>query len=300
VQDIDSPRAFVETSTGLALVLDGRAQEVFAIDAGRSTTRRVIRVGTELGHILRPTGFALGPNDVLAIVDSPGAYSRVQYFGADGRVISHFYLASWPGARMALGGLALQGAGPMAFTGRTFLFNAPATGGLISEFDNGGNAVRSIGTLRSTGYDSGSAIHTALNSGLPLVDPTGGFYFVFDTGLPVFRKYDAAGVLQFERHIEGVEIDAAVQSMPTHWAAPAPDADSHPFTPGVIETAAVDPSGRLWVSLTAGYTYVYDRGGDKIRTIQFQAPRVVMPISFFFAARHRLLVTPGCYEFDSQ
>ena len=43
---------------------------------------------------------------------------------------------------------------------------------------------RSIGNLRRTGHEDDAEVHLALNSGIPLVDPTGGFYFVFQTGEP--------------------------------------------------------------------------------------------------------------------
>jgi hypothetical protein len=32
-----------------------------------------------------------------------------------------------------------------------------------------------------------------LNVGVVLLNPKGGYYFVFLSGLPTFRKYDAAG-----------------------------------------------------------------------------------------------------------
>ena len=299
IGDIQSARAFVETSTGEAIVFDARAQAVYALDAARTRSRRIIDVGVEAGHIIHPSGFALGPNDLLAIADAPGSYSRLQNFDADGRLIGWFYMAGQPGPRLALGGLALQGPGPIASTGRTFLFNAPATGSLISEFDARGDAVRGIGTLRPTGQESDPALHVALNSGLPLVDPTGGYYIVFETGVPMFRKYDAQGALRFERHIEGVEIDAALAVMPTRWPA-RPQDGSRPFAPSLVQTAAVDPQGRLWISLTAGYTYVYDQRGDKSRTVQFQASSLVSPVSLFFARGRRVLVTPGCYEFSTE
>ena len=60
-------------------------------------------------------------------------------------------------------------------------------------------------------------VHLALNTGLPLPDPTGGFYFVFVAGVPIFRKYDAKGALLFERHIEGPEMDPYLRTMPTRW-----------------------------------------------------------------------------------
>ena len=115
----------------------------------------------------------------------------------------------------------------------------------------------------------------------------------------MFRKYDAQGALRFERHIEGVEIDAALAVMPTRWPA-RPQDGSRPFAPSLVQTAAVDPQGRLWISLTAGYTYVYDQRGDKSRTVQFQASSLVSPVSLFFARGRRVLVTPGCYEFSTE
>jgi hypothetical protein len=298
VEDIQSPRAFVETSTGEAIVLDGAAQTVYAVNAARTRVRRIIDVGVEAGRIIRPTGFSLAPNDLLAIADSPGNYTRLQNFDSTGRLIGRFYLAEQPGVRLALGGLALQGPGPIAATRTTFLFNAPKTGSLINEFDAQGEAVRGIGTLRPTGHEADPALHVALNNGLPLADPTGGYYFVFDTGVPMFRKYDGQGMLRFERHIEGVEIDSAVALIPARWPARPPDG-SYPFAPSLVRAAAVDPLGRLWVSLTPGVTYVYDQRGDKARTVQFQASSLVSPGSLFFARGHRLLVTPGCYEFPA-
>ena len=35
------------------------------------------------------------------------------------------------------------------------------------------------------------------------------------TGRPLFRKYAADGTLAFERHIEGVELDALLDAQPT-------------------------------------------------------------------------------------
>jgi hypothetical protein len=71
-----------------------------------------------------------------------------------------------------------------------------------------------------------------------------------------------------------------------------------PFVTPNVRAAAVDRSGRLWVSLGPPYTYVYDRDGDKVRTVQFEAAGVLSPTSLFFAPGGRLLVTPGCYEFQ--
>ena len=66
-----------------------------------------------------------------------------------------------------------------------------------------------------------------------------------------------------------------------------------------MRTAAVDSAGNLWVSFVTPYTYVYDRDGDKMRTVQFRAAGIVSPNGLFFGHKGRLLATPGLYEFDS-
>ena len=126
-------------------------------------------------------------------------------------------------------------------------------------------------------------LHLALNSGIPLVDPAGGFYFVFQTGEPVFQKYDAAGQLVFERRIQGREIDALVAGLPSTWPRRQTSEGELPLVTPTIRTAAVDPDGRLWVAFTVPYTYVFDRDGDKIRTVQFRGAGIVTPSSLFFA-----------------
>jgi hypothetical protein len=48
------------------------------------------------------------------------------------------------------------------------------------------------------------------------------------------------------------------------------------------------------------FTYVYDAQGDKARTVQLRAAGLVSPTSLSFSTTGRLLVTPGCYEFDAR
>jgi hypothetical protein len=121
---------------------------------------------------------------------------------------------------------------------------------------------------------------------------------VFLGGRPLFRKYDADGSLLFERHIEGAELDRYLASLPTHWPRRRVADREVPFVLPAVRAAAVDPRGRLWISLSEPYTYVYDTRGDKIRTVQFAAAGTVSPNSLFFTREGRLLVTPGCYEFQ--
>jgi len=299
VADFKHETAFVETSKGEALVLDAGAHGLFSIDAGRSRAKRIVPLGGEPGHILKPSALAIGPNDIVAIVDAPAGYDRLQYFGADGSYVNGFYVPNPLASRLTIGPVVVNGIGSLQFNGKTFFVSTPHNGALIMEVGTDGLPIRSIGELRPTGYEPDAGLQLGLNLGIPLIDPQGGFYFVFQTGRPMFRKYDAAGQLLFERHIEGVELDAALKSLPTTWPS-RPD-HSVPYIPPVVRTAAVDPAGQLWVSLIVPYTYIYDRAGEKIRTVQFRSAGSLMsPGSLFFGRGDRVLVTPGCLDFSSR
>jgi hypothetical protein len=296
----EEPIGFVQTTTGEYIVLDRRGHSVYVIDKARRAANRVIEIGRERGAVVAPAALALNPDDIFAVADAPGRSQRVQYFSLKGNWIGGFHLRDSLAPRLTVGPLVLNGVGSMQFTAQTFLLNQPETGAVVSELDVRGESVRQIGVLRRTGHEADRDLHLALNVGLPLADPTGGYYFVFQTGVPLFQKYDASGTLVFERHIEGVELDADIQSLPTDWprrtsAGPGP---SLPIVPPLVRTAAVDREGRLWVSLMQPFTYVYDSRGAKIRTVQFKATSVISPASLFFTRDQRLLVTPGCYEFD--
>jgi len=288
------PIGCAQTSTGDYVILDRRAHTLYGVDAARTTMRKILQVGFEQGQVVQPGALAVSRSDVIAVSDAPAGYERIQYFDANGTFQGGFYLKAKATPRLVAGRVMLNGAGSMQFTGTSFLVNHPESSSLIQEIDLQGQERRRIGTLRATGLESDPAVHLAMNTGIPLVDPTGGFLFVFQAGVPAFRKYDAAGALVYERHIEGVELDDALGGLPTMWARPA---DTLPIIEPLIRTAAVDARGTLWVSLTRPYTYVYDAAGDKVRTVQFRGTSLIAPTSLTFTRNGRLLVTPGCDEF---
>ena len=298
VTQFSDPVGFAQATSGEYVVLDRRQHTVYAVDARKTSLRKIIQIGFETGKVLQPAVLALSRDDIFAVADGPSGNERIQYFTLQGSFLGGFYLPPSSGTRVVWGPQILSGAGSMAFTGKTFLVSRPGSDALFSEFDVQGAVVRHIGTPRPTGQERiDREAHIALNVGLPLVDPNGGFYFVFQTGRPMFRKYDANGTLVFERHIEGPELDAQIRALPSTWPRRSPDAGTMPIIPPLVRTAAVDDRGQLWVSLVEPYTYVYRPNGDKTRTVQFQAAGVLSPTSLFFAASDRLLVTPGCYEF---
>ena len=200
--------------------------------------------------------------------------------------------------QVVVGNYAVTGISSLQFSGTSIFVSEPERGSLITEYSVGGVPQRTIGRLRETGHEQERDLNLALNAGLPLVDPMGGFYYVFLTGQPMFRKYDAMGKLLFERHIEGREIDDLVASLPTTWPTRRVEDREVPFVQPIVRTAAVDAQGQLWISLVVPFTYVYDKEGDKARTVQFSATGIISPTSLFFTGNGHLLVTPGCFEYD--
>jgi hypothetical protein len=297
VGEFREPVAFQQAGNGQYFVFDRRAHTVYGIDAKRTAAWKLIEVGGETGRVIEPGAFDMAPNGTFAVADAPRGLERVQIFGPGGNIIGGFSLPGRSDARVTMGSLVLNGVGSLQYTGTSFLISHPESGALFTEYSPRGAPIRSFGRLRPTGYEKDRDLHLAMNAGLPLVDPTGGFIFVFLAGKPIFQKYDAGGTLVFERHIEGREIDEHLRSLPTRWPTRKVQDREVPYVIPTVRTAAVDPKGHVWVSLIVPFTYVYDSHGDKARTVQFQAAGMLTPTSFFFTRGGRLLVTPGCYEF---
>jgi hypothetical protein len=294
------PAGFQQSASGQYFVFDRRAHTVYGLDGQMSSAWTIATIGGESGKIIDPTAFAVEPNGTFVVADAPNNRERIQIFTPAGFRIGGFLLPGRLKARVVLENAVLNGIGSLQYTGTSILMSQPETGALISEYELSGGVHRTIGRLRATGHESDPELHLALNSGIPLVDPAGGFFFVFQTGEPMFRKYDAAGQLVFERRIQGREIDALVAGMPTSWPTRQTSEGELPLVRPAIRTAAVDPGGHLWIAFTVPYTYVFDRDGDKVRTVQFRAAGIVTPSSLFFGRNGKVLVTPGLFEFPSR
>jgi hypothetical protein len=298
VASYEEPLNFQQDASGTYFVFDRRGHTVHTVDAGKTTTRKILEIGLEDGRVIQPTGFDVTADGRFVVADVPRAQQRVQTFDRSGRLLTGFFLPGMPAARVVIGNLMLNGAGSVQHTGSTLLISHPESGALFTEYSPGGYAQRSIGRLRTTGFEDDREVHIAMNAGLPLVDPTGGFYHVFITGKPIFRKYSNTGGLIFERHIEGRELDGLLESQPTRWPRRRVQDREVPLVTPVIRAAAVSPTGELWISLGVPFTYVYNTDGDKVRTVQFIGAGPISPTSLFFSRSGKLLVTPGCYEFD--
>ena len=292
-----NPVGFQQSASGEYFVFDRRDHTVYGIDADKTIAWEIVRIGPELGRIIDPTAFSVSPDGRFVVADAPNGRERIQIFASAGMRLGGFPLRPRKTKSVVLGDVVLNGLGSLQYTGASILLSEPETGGLVSEYSVIGGVSRTFGNLRPTGHEDDRSLHLALNSGLPLVAPEGGFFFVFQTGEPIFRKYDDEGGLVFERHIEGRELDPIVSQLPTRWPERKAGGGETPLVEPIVRTAAVDPSGNLWISFVVPYTYVYDRDGDKIRTVQFRAAGIVSPASLFFGRKGRILVTPGLYEF---
>jgi hypothetical protein len=284
------------SSSGEYLIFDRRAHAVYTIARGSDAPKRIVQIGSESGRIIRPTAFDSAEDGSFVIADAPGDRQRVQFFAASGTSLGGFTMPGRGVPLITLGELVLSGLGTLEYTGQSVLISQPELGWLVVEYVPTGSPLRTFGELRQTGQENDPQVHAALNVGIVLRIPKGGYYFVFLSGVPVFRKYDPAGNLVFERHIEGLEMDPYIKRLPTSWPRKRGE---FPLVPAMIRTAAVDSDGNLWISLAAPYTYVYDASGDKRHTLQFRGAGIISPSSFFFTRDRRIVITPGCYGFDA-
>lgn len=292
------PVGFQQVASGQYFVFDRRGHTVYGLDAATTAAWKLVEIGHEEGRAIEPTAFDTEPNGTFVLADAPGGRERIQIFTAGGARVGGFTLPGRTTPRVTLGAIVLNGIGTLQYTGQTILISQPETGSLITEYSLSGGAIRTIGALRATGQEPNRDVHLALNSGLPLIDPRGGFYFVFQTGAPMLRKYDRSGTLVFERHVEGRELDETIAALPTTWPMRKIGETEVPLVLPTVRTAAVDPAGHLWISFMTPFTYVYDPDGEKTRVVQFRGAGPLAPASLFFTADGRLLVTPGCYAFD--
>lgn len=295
----DDIAACQRSASGDYFVFDRKSHAVFMVPASlNGTPKEIVGVGVERGRVLRPSAFDLAPDRTFVVADAPYGNPRVQVFFETGSRLGGFSLPRTDTPGVTLHGVVVSGVGTVEYTGKTVLVSQPESGALLSEYSVDGKLLRAFGALRPTGQEADRDVHLALNTGRIVVDPRGGYYFVFLTGAPMFRKYDASGKPLFERHIQGSELDDYMRDRPDAWPKRTSTGEI-PLVMPIVRAAAADADGNLWISLLVPYTYVYDASGDKRRTVQLEAAGVMSPTSLFFDRERRLIVTPGCYAFDT-
>jgi DNA-binding beta-propeller fold protein YncE len=287
-----------QAADGQFFIFDRRSHTVYAVAPSHDRMREIIQIGAERGRVLRPTAFDLADDGTFVVADAPGNRGRVQVFHVSGATLGGFTLAARESPLIVLDGQVMSGVGSLEYTGRSVLISQPENGALVTEYALDGSTIRTFGALRPTGQEHDPPVHLALNAGAVVVNPSGGYYYVFLAGRPMFRKYDEGGGLLFERHVEGRELDSYIRSLPTSWQRKTvAQGGELPVVRPAIRAAAADSAGNLWLALAAPYTYVYDAEGDKRRTVQFRAAGVVSPTSMAFTRKGQILIAPGCFLF---
>jgi hypothetical protein len=247
--------------------------------------------------VLNPSAFDLAPDRTFVVADSPFGQPRVQIFFETGTRLGGFELPKSKTPHVTAHSIFVSLIASVRYTGKSVFVSQPETGNLITEYSLEGKVLRAFGELRPTGHEADRDLHLALNAGRIALIPGGGVYYVFIGGAPLFRKYDAAGRLLYERHIQGPELDEYVRSRPSVW--PNRTAREIPLVMPAVRTAEADASGNLWISLAVPFTYVYEEGGEKLRIVQFAAAGRLAPTTMTFGPKGRLFITPGCYTFDT-
>jgi hypothetical protein len=291
------PIGFQQSAFGQFYVFDRRAHTVYGVDEQLESVWQIVTIGAESGKIIDPTAFSVAADGTFAVADAPNNRERIQIFSPVGFRIGGFMLPGRALPRVVYDNFVLSGIGSLQYTGHSVLMSQPETGALVTEYGLDGRTIRIFGNLRQTGHENDREVHLALNSGVPLIDPRGGFVFVFQAGEPVFDKFDNNGSLIFERHIQGREIDNFLGNLPTTWPRRKAEGGEQALVQPTVRSAAIDSAGSLWVAFMVPYAYVFDADGDKVRTVQFQAAGTLAPNSMFFGKNGRLLTTPGLFEF---
>ena len=286
-----------QTEAGTFLVFDRRSHTVYSVDATSTAPTEIVQIGAEPGRLLQPYAFDARDDGTFVVADAPENRTRIQMFLASGSRLGGFQLpaVAFP---LLLDGLAITGLGSLVLSDRSVFFSQPESGSLIVERGLDGVSSRAFGELRESGHEQDKPLHAVLNSGLVVLNPEGGFYYVFVAGRPAFRKYDALGTMIFERHIEGLELDAYMRDRPRAWPTRKAGDGQFPLVRPAVRAAAADRSGNLWISLDVPFTYVYDRAGEKTRIVQWRGAGVLAPNGISFTAAGQLLATPGCYLFN--
>ena len=299
----EKPLGFQQSDAGVYFVFDRRAHAVYSI--AHDTSTRLINIGAEPGRVLDPSAFDIDPADgSFVVADAPLRRQRVQAFTAGGSRLGGFTLPSKEVARVTLDSVVLNGVGSIQIprVETLLLVNQPETGVL----DLGAVALR----LSHRGARSDSCarrgrkrIRTSTWRSTPDCRSSTRRAASTSCSSPASRR-SASTTPPARCSSSGTSKDLSSTTTcgrcRSRWPLRANgDGDLLPLVLPAVRAAGVDRQGRLWIALMQPYTYVYDPGGEKIRTVQFKGADTLSPSSLFFTKDGRILVTPGCYELRS-
>ena len=178
--------------------------------------------------------------------------------------------------------------------------NQPETGALITEYGLAGTPLRSIGALRTTGHEADRQLHLAMNTGIPLPHPAGGYY---SSSLPG-RRFSAATMPAARwcssgscRAASSIRCDAGAEEVAAARPSTAPKSrwSCPTFRSGGRRIRRRQPLGGV---CDAGHLRIRRPTARKSAPCSSVAAGLVPPHEPLLRRGRRLLVTPGCYEFS--
>ena len=285
-------RATASTSSSTAAVT-----ALYVLDAAGARVRRIVSAGIGPGELFNPLALALNGDDLIAVADSPNGLDRVQYFASNGLRVGGFYLPLTPRAatdsverahreRRFPRLLGLDVRGQSAGVGRARDRTRRHGPGRSSDGQSpaGWHVTRSRSRHRDEHRDPASCTATAASCSCsrPVCRCSASTAATAGSSSSAISKDRSSTLASWRFPRSGHRGRRATSPSFRRWCA----------------RQRVDAEGRLWISLTVPYTYVYDAAGDKIRTVQFRGVRVLSPSSLYFTSTGRLLVGPGGYEFE--
>ena len=157
------------------------------MDSDTKTLIKLVEIGPSSAGSFSRADSTLLRQDRFVVADASGR--RTCSFGGGGLRRAGVHASGRQRtASIVVGPLLMSGIASIQFTEPTLLISQPESGTLFTEYSSSGYAFRTFGRLRDTGHEQDRDVHLALNVGLPLVDPTGGYFCVFLAGRPMFQS----------------------------------------------------------------------------------------------------------------
>ena len=283
-------------TAALYFVFDRRGHAVYTI-ADDGPAQKIIEVGAEPGACSIPTRVRHRPvrRQLRRRRRADPAASASRCSPPSGGRLGGFTLPGRELPRLTLDNMVLNGIGSLQYTGATILINQPERGCAR----DGADARRARRPARSASCarpatraiaNCTSRSTSACRSSIPPAASTSSSWPACRCSASTTRAGSSCSSGTSKAPRSTSTCSACRPRWPTRRTD---DGDVLPLVPPAVRTAGVDYQGNLWISLTAPFTYVYDRSGDKIRTVQFKGADVLAPNSLFFTKDDRVLVTPG-------
>ena len=258
---------------GQYFVFDRRAHAVYAV-AG-DAAKKIIDIGAEPGRVLDPSAFDIDPADgSFVVADAPLRRPRIQVFTAQRRPPRRLHAAgAREAARVTLeSGRAERHRFDPVHRRRDPDQPARDRRARVGAVDSYGEPRRTFGQLRATGQEADPNVHLRAERGAAArsIRPAAST----SSSSPACRS--SASTTRRGRCCSSATSKARSSTTTCRRCrhggrrGATDDGDVLPLVPPAVRAAGVDRQGRLWIALMSPFTYVYDRSGDKIRTVQFR------------------------------